>query len=166
MVCIDKPITQGLLGAILLLVLLNTLTYAWEGKVIGTPDGDSLRIKKGGQVSEVRLYGIDSPEYGQSCWQEAKALAKGLVMGKNVMVEPMDTDQYGRVVALVHYQGRIINRELVRNGMAWVYPRYCQAQPLCREMKALEQAARRQGVGVWREKAPMPPWLWRGRNNE
>lgn len=128
---------------------------------MGVLDGDSLRVKKGSRVSEVRLYGIDSPEYGQSCWQEARALTRGLVLGKNVQVTSMDRDHYGRVVALVWHQGQLVNGELVRNGLAWVYPRYCQTQPLCSDMKTLEAAARKQGRGLWREKSPTAPWLWR-----
>ncbi len=135
--------------------------YAWEGKVAGVLDGDSVRVKNGGRVYEIRLYGIDSPEYGQFCWQEARDLTKGLVLGKIVNIKPMDTDRYGRIVAQVWQQGRLINSELVRNGFAWVYLRYCQTQPLCSDMKLLEETAQKQGRGLWREKSPMAPWLWR-----
>jgi endonuclease YncB( thermonuclease family) len=59
------------------------------------------------------------------------------------------------MVALVRKQGGLLNSELVRNGLAWVYPRYCHAQPLCTELELLERGARRQRLGLWREKAPM-----------
>jgi micrococcal nuclease len=135
--------------------------YAWEGYVTGVLDGDSLRVKKGRRVNEIRLYGIDSPEYGQSYWQEARSLARELVLGQIVNIKPVDTDHYGRTVALVWHQGKLVNSELVRNGLAWVYPRYCQTQPLCSDMKTLEEAAQKQRLGLWREKSPMAPWLWR-----
>ena len=135
--------------------------YAWDGQVTGVLDGDSLRVKKGSRVYEIRLYGIDSPEYGQFCWHEAKELTKGLVLGKIVNIKAMDTDSYGRIVALVWQQGQSVNSELVRNGLAWVYPRYCLTQPLCSEMKLLEEAVKKQRLGLWREKSPVAPWLWR-----
>ena len=135
--------------------------YAWDGYVIGVLDGDSLRVKKGSSAYEIRLYGIDSPEYGQSYWREARGLTRGLVLGKKVNIKPVDTDRYGRIVALVWHQGQLVNKELVRNGLAWLYPQYCQVQPLCSDMKTLEAAARKQGLGLWREKSPMAPWLWR-----
>jgi endonuclease YncB( thermonuclease family) len=143
-------------------LFLNCLpAYGWEGYVTKVLDGDSLRVKKGSRVHEIRLYGIDSPEYGQLFWLEAKGLTRELVLGKIVNVKPMDTDQYGRIVALVWHQGQLVNSELVRAGLAWVYPRYCQTQSLCNDMKTKEDAAHKQGVGLWREKSPMAPWLWK-----
>jgi len=147
--------TRRFVAVVILLYALNCEpASAWDGYVIGTPDGDSLRVKREGRIYEIRLYGIDSPEYGQSYWQEAKGLTRALVLGKSVTIEPLDGDRYGRVVALVRHQGQLVNSELVRNGLAWVYPRYCQIQPLCSDMKYLEEAARKQGIGLWREKAP------------
>lgn len=135
--------------------------YALEGYVAGVLDGDSFRVNKGKGVYEIRLYGIDSPEYGQFCWHGARGAARRLVLGKTVNIKPMGTDRYGRIVALVWCQGQLVNSEMVRNGLAWVYLRYCRKQPFCNDMKILEDAARKQGVGLWREKSPMAPWLWR-----
>ncbi len=135
--------------------------FAWEGYVTKIKDGDSFNVRKGNRIYGVRLYGVDSPEYRQSCWREASGFTRSLIQGETVTIIPMDTDQYGRIVALVRIQGRLLNSELVRNGLAWVYPKYCHAQPLCREMRALEQSAQRQGLGLWRKRGPIPPWLWR-----
>ena len=134
---------------------------AWEGTVTRVLDGDSLRINQGGQIVTVRLYGIDSPEYGQPLWRVAKDAASHLVQGKNVTVEPFDTDRYGRIVALVGVRGRSVNGELIRLGMAWVYPHYCKAQPLCRNLEELEQAARVRKLGIWKDRNPVPPWVWK-----
>ena len=148
--------------ATLIIYSLNCIpAYAWEGHVTGVLDGDSLRVKRSSRVYEIRLYGIDSPEYGQFCWLEARGLTRGLVLGKIVNIKPVDTDRYGRIVALVWQQGQLVNSELVRNGLAWVYPRYCQTQPLCSDMKLLEEAAQKRGLGLWHKKSPMAPWLWR-----
>jgi len=134
---------------------------AWEGTVTRVLDGDSIRVRQGEQLVTIRLYGVDSPEYGQACWQEAKDGTSDLVQGKMVTVEPVEMDQYGRIVALVGVRGLSVNGELVRRGLAWVYPHYCKAQPLCRGLEELEQAARTGKRGIWRERRPVPPWVWK-----
>ena len=146
---------------ILLLVLWAAPAIGWEGTVVRVLDGDSLRVRQGGRIVTIRLYGIDCPEYGQKFWREAKATASDLVRGKNVTVEPLDTDRYGRIVAVVGSRDRSVNKELVRRGMAWVYPRYCKAQPLCRGFEEMEKAARARKLGLWRDGRPVPPWVWK-----
>jgi len=153
---------RGQMIAMLFWVLLASgPAWGWEGLVVAAVDGDSLEVNENSRFRQIRLYGIDSPEYGQPGWQAARALTRALVLGQRVRVEPMDRDGYGRTVALVWCQGQLVNRELVRQGQAWVYRRYCREQPLCRELDGLEQAARRAGLGLWRERAPEPPWAWR-----
>jgi len=146
---------------LLVFFLGSSPAIAWEGTVTRVLDGDSLRVNQGGQIVTVRLYGIDSPEYGQPFWRAAKDATSYLVQGKNVTIEPFDTDRYGRIVALVGVRGRSVNGELVRLGMAWVYPHYCKAQPLCLNLEELEQAARAQELGIWKDRNPVPPWVWK-----
>jgi len=152
-----------LLGCALALwaVQVEAKVVVWEGVVTRVIDGDSLRIKRGNKPVTIRLYGIDSPEYGQAGWREAKERASALVLGKKVRVESVTTDQYGRTVALVSYRGQLINAEMVGRGQAWVYRRYCTAQPLCARLDALEGVARSGRLGIWREPRPVPPWEWR-----
>jgi endonuclease YncB( thermonuclease family) len=142
----------------------NTVgAQAWEGRVTRVLDGDSLRIRHGAQVETIRLYGIDCPEYGQPGWQEAKNMTSALVRDQNVIVAPVDTDRYGRTVAVVAMRGRVLNTELVQTGMAWLYPQYCRTPSLCEEWETLEQRARQQRLGLWRERHPVPPWVWKQR---
>ncbi|WP_319588704.1 thermonuclease family protein [uncultured Desulfobulbus sp.] len=157
-----EPRKQSICNLILLFFLLwASPAIAWEGTVTRVLDGDSLRVNQGGQIVTIRLYGIDSPEYGQAFWRTAKDATSHLVQGKIVTVEPFDTDRYGRIVALVGVRGRSVNGELVRLGMAWVYPHYCKAQPLCRNLEELEQVARVQELGIWKDRNPVPPWVWK-----
>lgn len=134
---------------------------AWEGTATRILDGDTILVRSRGTTIKIRLYGIDCPEYGQPYSQEAKEAVRAMVLGKNIRIETMDTDQYGRTVGLVEVHGRLVNAELVRQGMAWVYARYCKQAPLCRNLHALEDAARANKVGLWRDHKPTPPWLWR-----
>jgi len=144
--------------------LFGNTAMAWHGYVVEVLDGDSLRVKRGTKFYEIRLYGIDTPEYKQSYWKKAKRFTKNRTYKKTVSIEPRDVDRYGRIVALVKSQGRLVNQELVRDGLAWVYPKYCLQQPLCREMKKEEARARRERRGLWKEKNPLSPWLWKRLN--
>lgn len=90
-------------------------------------DGDSLRRGE----TDIRLHGIDAPEYRQSCRdrrgaeypcgkQSADAL-RGLVQGRDVSCTPVETDRYGRAVAVCRIGDLEINREMVRLGWAIAY---------------------------------------------
>jgi endonuclease YncB( thermonuclease family) len=135
--------------------------YGWQGFVVKVLDGDSIRVKRGGKVVEVRLYGIDCPEWEQEYGDNARRYTKAKTYRKTVSVEPKDVDRYGRTVALVRRAGRLVNRELVRDGLAWMYPKYCKEEPLCSELKELEKKARARRRGLWQAKAPVSPWEWK-----
>ena len=137
----------------------------WYGQVIQVLDGDSLLIKREEKIVEIRLYGVDTPEYGQDYSKRAGSYTRKQLLEKIVSVEPKGTDKYGRTVALIRSQGRLINRDLVRTGMAWVYPYFCRQEPLCSELKNLESKARKRGRGLWQLKNPDPPWKWKEKNN-
>jgi len=73
-----------------------------------------------GPPIKVRLHGIDCPEIGQDFGSRAKAFASEIVFGQVVKVVPRETDRYGRTVAdVILVDGRILNHELVRAGLAW-----------------------------------------------
>lgn len=55
--------------------------------------------------------------------------------------------------------GRVLNHELVRAGLAWWYQRYV---PYDRELKRLEVLGRC-GPGLWSEPDAVPPWERRRR---
>jgi endonuclease YncB( thermonuclease family) len=157
---------KNLLLVVLLCLYPLSSSYAWNGYVTKVLDGDSFRIKKGRKTVEVRLYGIDSPEWGQAYGNRAKRYLKAKINRTTVRVSPRDVDRYGRTVALVSISGRLMNRELVREGLAWMYPRYCKEQPLCSELKKIQRKAMAGGHGLWRDKVPVPPWQWRQKHKK
>lgn len=133
-----------------------------QGSCISVADGDTLTVLGGeGVATKVRLYGIDTPELKQRYGDKAAAAAADLALYRKVRLTVMDTDHYGRSVALVEREdGLNVNEELVRNGYAWVEPRYC-AIPRCLVWRRYEEEARREGRGLWADTAPEPPWQWR-----
>ena len=149
----------------LLFVGLSSPVEAYEAVVVRVLDGDSFRVKHGGRTEEIRLYGIDCPEYKQAGWKEAKKMTQRLINKRRIEISPMDTDRYGRTVALVRAQKLLVNAELVAAGLAWTYHRYCHVQPLCRQFDKLEQDARSSRRGIWEKKSPVPPWVWKRKNH-
>lgn len=134
--------------------------FAWSAKVVSVADGDTLLVIHNDQQVKVRLYGIDAPEHGQGFGQQAKALTAALVAGRNVDVEQKDTDQYGRMAALVKVDGQNLNELIIQNGYAWVYRQYCKER-LCNGWMRSEEMARKQKRGMWAGSVVIPPWEWR-----
>ena len=59
--------------------------------------------------------------------------------------------------------GRSLNQELVRQGMAWHYRRYAPHDSTLSRRESEARAARR---GLWSQPNPVPPWEWRSRGPE
>ena len=153
---------------IIFLLTFPCFAQAFSGKVIGVAGGDTvivLRKKEGfmGYLQtpvNIRLYGIDTPERGQAFGKKAKQFTSEMVYKKTVQVTEVTTDRYGRTVALVAVDKQLLNEELVKAGLAWVYTRYCD-WPICETWKALQLKAMKDKHGLWSEPYPMPPWEFR-----
>jgi len=66
-------------------------------------------------------------------------------------------DRYGRSIGWVYCDGKNLNQELLKAGLAWHFRRYSKDEKL----QALEDQARAEKVGLWKDKNPIPPWDWR-----
>lgn len=100
-----------------------------EGVVAKIPDGDTLEITSLDKIPlgldkvsarSVRLLGISSPEAGKPNYKEAKTALERLVLGKKVTLE-YDTpqnDKYGRILAWVWLDRKLINQEMINLGLA------------------------------------------------
>jgi endonuclease YncB( thermonuclease family) len=118
-------------------------------------DGDSFRA--GG--IEVRLHGIDAPEYRQTCSDNGRNVACGkmardalskLIGSRNVGCKAIDHDRYGREVAVCKRNTLEINREMVRLGWAIAYRRHAL------NYVADERAAKQAKRGIWAWEFEMP----------
>jgi micrococcal nuclease len=138
---------------------LPELTFAWSGQVVGVADGDTISVMHRGKAEKVRLYGVDCPEHGQDYANRSKRFTSDMVYGKVVEVRQVDLDRYGRTVGWVSIDGKSLNKELLKNGLAWWYARYA---PNERELSLLEAEARQKKIGIWSHPHPIPPWDFRG----
>lgn len=152
------------LRSILVIIIVScfaTTAYAWTGKVVGISDGDTITVLRDGKQVKIRLFGVDTPEKAQAFGNRAKQLTSSLVANKVVDIETVTTDKYGRTVGIVTVDGRLLDTELVKAGMAWVYRKYCDRQPLCNDLLNQESKARANSIGLWSDADPTPPWDWR-----
>ena len=128
---------------------------AFQGRVVWVNDGDTIVVLCDGRRIKVRLFGIDAPEKDQPFGKASLKAMIGMAKNKNVAVQKVDVDHYGRTVAWVTLaDGRNLNYEMVRLGLAWHYAHYSRD----RELARLEKEARAAGRGLWRDPNPEAPW--------
>jgi micrococcal nuclease len=151
-----------ILTAVLSSVLLATTAFAadFTGRVVGISDGDTISVMHGTRAEKIRLNGIDCPEKRQAFGQRAKQFTLKLAFGKDVTVKTFGHDKYGRTIGQVILpDGKTLNQELVRAGLAWWYDRYSKDTAF----KDLETEARAAKRGLWIYPDPVSPWEWRHR---
>ena len=169
--CLTRPPANGpsrssrytcaMIRRLFLLALAATplLAQDFTGRVVGISDGDTIRVLHEGRAERVRLWGIDAPESGQPWGTRARQFTGDLAFGKTVTVRVRDIDRYKRTVAeIILPDGRNLNQELVRAGMAWWYRQFAKRDTVLPELEQEARAARR---GLWADPAPVPPWEWR-----
>ncbi len=81
---------------LLALLALVTGVDAFEGRVIGIVDGDTITVLHHQRPVRVRLNGIVAPEARQPFSSRAKQVTAALVFGQLVV---HDYDRYGRSIA-------------------------------------------------------------------
>lgn len=142
-----------------LLAVSDPSATFFDARVVAVIDGDTLDVLVDGQPVRIRIAGIDTPERGQPWWRKSKDALSGRVFGKEVRINEVATDAYGRMVGEVYADDVCVGCELVREGHAWVYRRYTQ-DPI---LLGLEADARENRRGLWSlpEASRMPPWEWR-----
>lgn len=130
-------------------------------KVIGVKDGDTIVILQDSTGQVVRLGHIDCPENRQPFGTRAKQFVSDACFGEYVTLQVDAKNKYDRnkrlIAEIILSDGSNLNRELVRNGLAWHFARYSNDD----SYSILEQEARRNKVGVWSEPDPVAPWDWR-----
>ncbi len=160
MIFMMKKILMYLIVVLWLPCAALAIEKPFYGTVKKVIDGDSLLITAGKRNVEVRLYGIDAPEYDQPFAKEPKKFIRYWTGQQRVLVQPQATDAYGRTVAIIIRGEQVLNEDLVKAGMTWVYPRYCR-KDICRQWKQLEHAAEIGKKGLWGNMHPIPPWKWK-----
>jgi len=129
------------------------------GRVIAIADGDTVTIIKNKHQTKIRLAEIDTPEKQQPHGKKSKQALSDFIFKKEVEVEVVTIDRYGRTVGKIFLGNLNINKEMVKAGHAWVYVKYAKDKTLF----ALEKNAKENQLGLWAlpEGERIPPWQWR-----
>ena len=136
----------------------NSLPKNFEGKVVAIKDGDTFKVLYEGKERTIRLEHIDCPEKSQPFGKNAKQLASDLCFGKIVNVlSNGKKDRYQRLIAEIYVGDKNVNKELVKNGLAWHFVKYSKDKAYAK----LEIRARENHVGLWADIHAIAPWDWR-----
>ena len=157
------------IGLALVIVLLSTRAFSETietititGTLVVVHQGDTFTIKSippEEKLYKVRLSNIDTPEIKQPFGLKAKEFTETQIIGKEIRVEYSATDFYGRLIgSVVLSQGKVLNEELVRNGLAWYYR---VAPTNSTTFERLEYDAWKKKLGLWIGPPPIPPWEFR-----
>ncbi len=143
----------------ILSLILAVATLAGSQPIYGlavAADGDSLSI----DGRRIRLFGIDAPEFDQSCTRAGSSWACGqaasdrlanLVTGREVRCVPTGIDAFDRVLARCStVGGHDVNRSMVASGYAVAFRRYTM------EYESAETEARNAKRGLWSGTFDMP----------
>ena len=131
-------------------------SLAGQFKVTRVTDGDAVKVTGNDVKMTIRLVGIDAPETskkknepGQPFSQKSTKHLAGLVLNKSVEIKSYGTDRYGRTLGVVFVDGKDMNLEMVKAGLAEVY-RGKPAKGL--DLKSYwnaETEAKKTGIGMW-----------------
>ncbi len=133
-------------------------TRSADGRSIVVRDGDTLRIGD----TDVRLDGIDAPEYAQICkdgtgkdWpcgRIARTALAGLVAGHIITCEARARDEYSRIVAICRDErGNDLAAAMAAQGLA-ISPGWFGDGPYGGEANAAKSARR----GIWAGRFDLP----------
>lgn len=139
-------------------LVIDTNREVFHGKVTRIIDGDTVEVLDGQTPKRIRLAHIDAPERKQAFSSRSRQTLSELCFGQNVYVEFYEKDIHGRYVCVIYdEEGKNINKEMVKLGMAWHFTRYFND----RSYAKLEREARKNKVGLWRDTNPIAPWDFR-----
>jgi micrococcal nuclease len=124
-------------------------------------DGDTVEARIDGEIEDVRLIGVDTPETVKpgepvECFgPQASRFSHRTLEGERVRLVFGEErrDVYGRLLAYAYLDGHFVNAALVRRGLAHslTIPPNDRFAPLLRR---LELRAARAGRGLWGACAP------------
>ena len=122
-----------------------------EGEVVEVIDGDTIDVLVDGREERVRYYGVDTPERGKPCFDEATARNEALV-GDAVLLLPdaRERDPFDRLLRYIFTEGGVsVEARLIAEGLGTAW----RADGAYRdELVVLEAEARTADAGcLWEE---------------
>jgi micrococcal nuclease len=102
-----------------------TLDQLQQAQVDEVVDGDTINVRIGKTFAVIRYYGVDTPERGEACYNEATNRNTDLLGLKIYLLgDARDEDQFGRSLRYVFLaNGQSVDATLVAEGLghAWMH---------------------------------------------
>ena len=122
-------------------------------------DGDTLKVTVDGETKTVRFLAIDTPESVhpqkevEAFGKEASNYTCDLVSNAKKLYLEYDKnsekeDKYGRLLAFVYADDKMVQKELIKAGLARVAYLYAD-YTYTNELQKLEEEAEQKKVGIW-----------------
>ena len=128
-----------------------------EYRVLRVIDGDTLLLEHA--RTRVRLQGIDTPEtvkehtpveeWGPEATQYTRRFVQDADGRVQIEIDGEAVDRYGRQLVFVWYQNRMLNEELVREGLARAKLAYDYSEEKKQRLRKAEDEAQIAGRGIW-----------------
>lgn len=130
--------------------------------VVKIYDGDTIRVRFPNKKEErVRFLLVDTPETShpqkgvQPYGVEAKMVTEVRIKKSRIIELGYDAEQrdhYGRLLAYVYCDRKLLQEELVRRGLARVSHTSNRNPRMVKRVKEAEREAREKGRGIWANK--------------
>ena len=152
-----------LLVCLILATATSAVAQRFPVKVVGISDGDTFTVVNCDNLQlKIRIHGIDAPEKSQAYGNQSKKYLSSLIFGKNIEIDVQSQEKWGRFVAKVFTpDGRDVALLMLQGGMAWHYTKYDKTPAY----ENAQNAAKSAHKGLWGDKNPVAPWVFRRRNH-
>jgi micrococcal nuclease len=129
-----------------------------RGKVTKVISGQTLEVVLPGnnRTQQVRIIGIDAPDWRQSPWGEAaKQKLQTLVEDKQIELETnnLQSDRFDRILAHVWHNKTLVGEVLVKDGYVLADTKYPNKYD--RRLNYAQEYARLMNLGIWQIDRPM-----------
>jgi micrococcal nuclease len=129
-----------------------------EYRVLRVVDGDTLLLEYA--RTRVRLQGIDTPEtvkedtpvedWGPEATQYTRRFVQDAAGRVRIEIDGETVDRYGRQLVFVWHEDRLLNEELVRQGLARAKLAFDYSEAKKQRMRAAQTEAEAEGRGIWK----------------
>ncbi|MFS0783109.1 thermonuclease family protein [Bacillus sp. 1P06AnD] len=135
----------------------HQLENATTASVVRVVDGDTILVRLDGKQEKVRLLLVDTPETVkantpvQPFGPEASAFTKKMLPeGKQIQLtfDQEKRDQYGRMLAYVYMDGKMLNERLLEEGLARVVV-FKPNVKYVDTFREIEEKAKEKKLGIW-----------------
>lgn len=148
------------MGRLFALLLLSASAQATQ--VIEVHSGDSLTVLEQGKPLKLHLADVEAPKLDQPYGLAARRSLENLCKSKNASYQRPPGPKTKVIRAVVLCADVDAGRMQLKRGLAWVRPGP-KTDPA---LTLIQDFVWRDGIGLWADANPVPPWEWTESKNQ